>query len=232
MGRRVAILVRHGDYHQLTTTPSAHQPFPLTALGEQQAAAGADALVTLLQQTGWQLHPVVHCSQMLRAWQTARRLIRPMGLTDSAIHCHDALAERSVGAVANLSITAIEEILAADERHPPPPTDWKSNSHYRLPFQGAESLYQAGERVADHLQTTLLQLPSLPQDQAVLFVGHGAAIRHAAVILGVLTLEQARARSMFHATPVAIERTPPRHWHMVAGEWKMRPLEQNALPPE
>ena len=44
MPRLIAALIRHGDYRQLPDTPSAHQPFPLTDLGEHQAREAAAAL--------------------------------------------------------------------------------------------------------------------------------------------------------------------------------------------
>ena len=37
MPRLVAALLRHAEYRQLPDTPSAHQPFPLTDKGRQQA---------------------------------------------------------------------------------------------------------------------------------------------------------------------------------------------------
>ncbi|MGB5438614.1 MAG: histidine phosphatase family protein, partial [Gammaproteobacteria bacterium] len=71
MARLIAALIRHGDYHQVPDTPSAHQPWPLTREGEAQAQAGAQALHELVVRNGWSLVPAIDSSCMLRAWQTA-----------------------------------------------------------------------------------------------------------------------------------------------------------------
>ena len=55
-----------------------------------------------------------------------------------------------------------------------------------------------------------------------LFVGHGAAFRHAAYRLGVMSLEDVRRHSMYHAVPVVLEFRPDGTWRHAAGEWKVR----------
>lgn len=219
-------LIRHGDYHQLPDVPSAHQPFPLNPAGEAQAQQAVAAIREMADHHGWRLLEPFHSSRMLRAWQTARILAQ--GLADlfdaaPAIDSFDALAERGLGCAANLSIEAIEQALEQDPRFDVPPEDWKANSHYRLPLQGAESLLQAGERVAGHLQRTLAALEGkVQQDSLLLCVGHGAAFRHAAYHLGVLTFEDIARLSMYHASPVVLECRDNGRWCHVEGEWKVR----------
>ena len=222
--RLLAALMRHGDYHQLPHTPSAHQPFALNANGRQQAVAGADKLAAGLAGLGGVLEPVIDSSRLLRAWQTAR-LIADSLPSGAAIAEFDALAERGVGTAANLSIEQIEQVLDSDPRYPSPPTGWKADSHYQLPFPGAESLLQAGERVAGHIRTRMSQLDSIDTAAAVrvkLFVGHGAAFRHAAYHLGVLKFHQIAMLSMYHAEPLFLECLADGRWRQVAGHWKQR----------
>ena len=121
MARLIAALVRHGDYHQLPDTPSAHQPWPLTGEGEAQAQAGAQALHELVVRNGWSLVPAIDSSRMLRAWQTALIFAdRLAGLASTTPHVdsHDALAERCVGCLANLTMAQIEAVLQQDPRVP------------------------------------------------------------------------------------------------------------------
>jgi 2,3-bisphosphoglycerate-dependent phosphoglycerate mutase len=163
---------------------------------------------------------------MLRAWQTAVIFAdRLAGLASSTPHIesYDALAERGVGCLANLTIAQIEAVLRQDPRVANPPAGWKADSHYRLPLQGAESLLEAGERVAAHLSQTMAALPSGGHDRVKIFTGHGAAFRHAACHLGVLEFGQLRQLSMFHCLPVLIEYLPGGQWRHVGGEWKVRP---------
>lgn len=222
----IAALIRHGDYAQLPDTPSAHQPFPLNASGERQARAAAAMLREACLHNHWQPEPCIDSSRMLRAWQTAGIIADELGDLLSAgfeVESFDALAERSVGCAANLSVTQIEEIIHRDPRFPDPPAGWKSDSHYRLPLQGAESLSEAGERVAAHLRARLAGLP--PAGGATrlkLFVGHGAAMRHAAWHLGVLQFGQVAQLSMYHGVPVFLEYRPDGSWRQVGGEWKVR----------
>ncbi|MEN8179757.1 MAG: histidine phosphatase family protein [Pseudomonadota bacterium] len=226
MARVIAALIRHGDYQQLADTPSALQPFPLNDEGRAQAREAIQELTEIRQQHGWVLHPLIDTSRLLRAWQTASLMANEIAAgsqLDLRIESYDDLAERSVGSAANMTIRQIESVIAMDPRFPDPPADWKSNSHYRLPLQGAESLLDAGRRVADHLEQSLRQLAGQCQvDTLKLFVGHGAAFRHAAHHLGILTFEQIAQLSMFHCRPVFIERLDSRHWRHIAGDWKLR----------
>lgn len=222
MARLIAALVRHGDYQQLTDVPSAHQPFPLTSLGEQQARQGGVALADLLQQRAWCLHPVIDSSQLLRAWQTAD-IIAAQQASVPPVQAFDALAERSVGLVGNLTVSRIERLLREDPRYQQAPAGWKADSRYCLPFPGAESLMQAGERVAAHIEQRMASLPaSAAEAQVKVFVGHGAAFRHAACQLGALEERRIPALSMYHVSPVYLERLADGRWQHLAGDWKQR----------
>ena len=163
---------------------------------------------------------------MLRAWQTAMIYVEKLyqhEMPSKLIDSYDALAERGLGAVANMTIRQIEKVIVEDPRYAEPPQNWKSDSHYCLPFQGAESLMQAGERVAAHLQQQMQQLRAeAGVDTVKLFVGHGAAFRHAAFHLGILEFEQLAQFSMFHARPVLIEYFDDGSWHHIGGDWKIR----------
>jgi 2,3-bisphosphoglycerate-dependent phosphoglycerate mutase len=222
MARLIAALVRHGEYRQLPDTPSAHQPFGLTAEGEGHARQAARLLHEAAERHCWEPVSPIDSSQMLRAWQTARLIADTWpGL---AVESFDALAERGVGSAANLTLAQVEELLRRDPRYPEAPPDWKSNSRYRLPLQGAESLLQAGERVAAHLVRRMdeLRRSDDSRDRLKLFVGHGAAIRHAAYHLGVLRFEQIARLSMFHGHPVFLEYLPDGSWKHIEGDWKIR----------
>jgi 2,3-bisphosphoglycerate-dependent phosphoglycerate mutase len=163
---------------------------------------------------------------MLRAWQTARIIafeladLVPSGFTVSSF---DALAERCVGSAANLSVAQIQDIIHRDPRFSDLPDGWKSDSYFRLPLQGAESLVEAGERVAAHLRQGLSGLPvTADVARLKLFIGHGAAMRHAAWHLGVLEFQQVAQLSMYHGRPVCIECRADGSWCHAGGEWKIR----------
>ena len=214
-------LIRHGDYQQKANTPSAWQPFGLHAEGIAEVRHQAQQFAQLLQKNHWLLSPKVHSSPLLRAWQTAQLFIETLQDFFPAPPEHlqfSALAERSVGSVANLSITEIEQLLIADPRFDAAPAGWKSDSHYCLPFMGAESLYQAGSRVAQHIEQ---HTQSAQTNQIQLFFGHGAALRHAACHLNVMQLCDVSQFSMYHAHPVILSKDS-HGWQQIAGQWKLR----------
>lgn len=225
MSRLFAALIRHGDYHQLPDTPSAHQPFPLTSKGFSQAKALAPLIVKQCEKLHCQVHPVVSSSRLLRGWQTAVTLVDELNDPSISVQQYDELAERSVGSVANLSIGQITELVNQDPRFEPLTKAWKANSHFCLPFQGAESLLDAGQRVANHLTIEMQQLQqslNSENNQLKIFVGHGAAFRHAAFHLGLLDYEQIAQLSMFHCQPIFVEFNSKGAWQHVAGDWKVR----------
>jgi broad specificity phosphatase PhoE len=230
VSRRVLALIRHGEYAQPAGVPSAHLPYGLTAIGVAQAREAALAVLDFARRSALTLEPSIDCSRMRRAWETAHllglELQRNTGLT---FDCQefDELAERSVGAVANLRMDAIEAILREDPRCEAPPPGWKRDSDYRLPFQGCESLVQAGTRAARHLWNSANALEVAGREASLkLFVGHGGAFRHAACELGVLSRTDVAQLSMGHGVPVYLEvdRAPngrDRFVH-IAGNWRQR----------
>lgn len=226
MARLIAAIIRHGDYYQLPDTPSAHQPFPLTDEGKAQAEAAAVSIRKTLAQQQWQLHHELDCSQLQRAWQTAdilRERLQDCFAEPASLQETAALAERGLGIAANLTVSRIEAVLADDARYAAPPADWKSNSYYCLPLPGAESLMSAGQRVADHINARVTALKEqITKDTLQLFVGHGAAFRHAAYHMGVLEFEQIARLSMYHAEPVYLEYHGKTGWQHIDGHWKVR----------
>ncbi len=225
MSRRLAAFIRHAEYQQLKDTPSALQPFALTAKGVEQSLTAAKAMCAFIQENNWRLQPTINTSSLLRAWQTAQLFSEqlkelsgePLQLTNV-----DALAERSVGSAANLTIQQIEQVIDEDPRFEALPSNWKADSHFKLPMIGAESLLEAGQRVAAHVREEIMSLPAGDDDQLKLFFGHGAAFRHAAYALGVIEFEQVAKLSMYHASPVYLEHCADGQWRHVAGEWKVR----------
>ena len=227
MPGHIAALVRHGDYHQLADVPSAQQPFALTDEGRAQAEKGAAELMEIITAHGWSMYPGIDSSNMLRAWQTAQIFAGICGA--KSVASFDSLAERGLGCAANLTLTQIENILHDDPRYPSPPPNWKADHHYRLPLQGAESLTEAGRRVADHIEWRMAELADAGSSGEVgVFVGHGAAFRYAAFHLGALELDRVAALSMHHGRPVFLESGADGRWRHIAGDWKLRTRETDA----
>lgn len=221
----VAIL-RHGAYEQRSGAPSARQPFALTSQGKAQARAGTLALAEMIAAHNLTVGPVIHASRQLRAWQTASEILitlQDCGIGVERITETSDLAERGVGSAANLTLAEIEAVLRDDPRYGPPPAGWKSDSDYCLPLEGAESLMQAGARVAGHLQSTVTP------GQLTIHVGHGASFRHAFHHLGVLAREDIARLSMFHAQPLLFCHGPHGNWRHLTGEWKVRAPKEEAM---
>ena len=228
--RFVAALVRHGDYDQPDRVPSALLPHPLTAKGRAQASELAATLRAEADAHQLGLATTIDCSPLLRAWQTATitaaRLLE-LGGVGFEVAEHEVLCERSLGAAANLTIDQIAAAVANDPRLAPLPPDWKSHPRHRLPFLGAESLLQAGARVAAHLERRAhahaAGLAGSPQDLLQVVISHGGALRHAALALGVLDLDRVPGLSMHHCGHVLVERHEDGHWTQIGGKWKVRP---------
>ena len=90
-------LIRHGEYAQPTGVPSAHLPYGLTAEGVVQAGDAARAVLDFAARSGLTLHPIIDCSRLRRAWETATLLARGLtNHTDQQFSCQefDDLAER------------------------------------------------------------------------------------------------------------------------------------------
>lgn len=211
-------LVRHGAYEQPDDVPSAWLPQPLTAEGRVQAVAAASALAELARERGVALDPVIDASDLQRAWETAQLIATELG-APHRVEAFGALRERGLGAGANLTLAQLETIVARDPRHAPLPRGWKAQSGFRLPLPGAETLLEAGARVASHIERRAAQ--TAPGSMKIC-VGHGAAFRHAAHALGVLSRPEIAALSMFHGVPVVVARAKDGTWRHVAGRWKIR----------
>ena len=217
-------LIRHGAYEQLAEVPSALQPFPLTSDGVKEVCRQAQKLGEWLGETGERLNPVVDTSTLLRAYQTGEIYLEELSdffLAPPEIKTTFRLCERSVGAVANLTIREIERILELDPRFEVPANNWKSDSHYQLPFDGAESLIQAGERVAKHIKCW----QNCADDGLKLFIGHGAAFRHGANHLNAIKFKDIKALSMFYGHPIVFEFNGNLPLRQVFGEWKQRHID-------
>jgi 2,3-bisphosphoglycerate-dependent phosphoglycerate mutase len=229
LARLLAVLLRHGEYEQPRGVPSAHLPHPLTPAGAAQARRAGEELLAWLAG-GWELADPIDSSRLLRAWQTAHVVAEVIGKRlDTVCHVaeHDALAERSLGAAANLTAGAIETIVARDPRYGALPRGWKQGPSIRLPFLGAESLRDAGVRVAAHIESACAACEpgrgaASGADAVKLFVGHGGAFRFAAVRLGVLAEAEAVGLSMHHCSPLYLERLRDGAWVHRAGSWKRR----------
>jgi broad specificity phosphatase PhoE len=227
MVKRVLAWIRHGEYAQPPGVPSAHLPQGLTPRGQAGARAAARVVRQYAELNGLRIDPVIDSSRLRRAWETAHLLARELeqlGSPRASVEEFDELAERGLGAAANLTIAEIEAVLAADPRFEVPPPGWKRDSSYVLPLLGAESLEQAGRRVARHVLARSRALTGAASLK--LFVGHGGAFRHAARELGLLSAEDVRRLTMQHCAPIYLElqtdgvtATPLVH---TAGAWRAR----------
>lgn len=231
MTARYIALIRHGEYHQRPDTPSALQPFPLTGTGHEQARACGEEIAQLLAENGWQLDPVSYCSLQLRAWQTAHDAasVLPSKGHVTRIEQTPDLSERALGSAANLTLQEIEAVLRDDPRFGPPPPGWKADRDYRLPLQGAESMRDAGARVAGWLRRAVAQDSATVTPTLTLVFGHGAAFRHAAHDLGILSLDEISRFSMYHARPLLLCYKGNDTWVQSGGAWKPRARPDTAL---
>lgn len=200
-------------------------PHPLTDVGREQAHECGLRMQAVMAERGLKPHPSVDCSVSLRAFETASIVAERL---DLQVLETEALCERRLGAAANLTVEEIEQVVRLDPRVPNLPSGWKSMSQFRLPLPGAESLWMAGARVATHIASRCRAVAAAasresdPRDRLVIFVGHGASFRHAAVDLGVLQADQLPKLSMHHARAVILERTGEGEWRHDSGEWKLR----------
>jgi 2,3-bisphosphoglycerate-dependent phosphoglycerate mutase len=230
--RIVAALVRHGDYHQPEGVPSAQLPHPLTDKGREQARELGYHLHDEARGLGLMLDPVLDCSVLLRARQTAELAAESLARVEDdqpfSVAEFAELGERSVGAAANLTVEAIAAAIEVDPRHPALPTGWKGHPRFRLPLPGAESLMMAGARVAAHIEGRAHELRYAGgHDVLKIVIGHGGALRHAAVCMGVLDLLEVPYLSMHHCGYVLVEHIldphgGPGRWQKVGGRWKER----------
>lgn len=226
MARVLVAILRHGQYHQPDGVPSAHLPHPLTKEGCAAARRVAGELRALAEAEGLCIDSVIHTSPLLRSWETGQVIAAQLAETCGqpfAVEEFEALCERGLGSAANLTLAAIAEVIARDPRYPDLPEGWKARSDFKLPLPGAESLLEAGKRVADHLQSSLGALAAQCHEPSLrIVVGHGAAMRHAAYHLGLLRLGQISKLSMYHCAPIVWEWQATGLWRHVAGDWKLR----------
>ncbi|WP_319558509.1 phosphoglycerate mutase family protein [Thiomicrorhabdus sp.] len=221
MNKLYLAFLRHGDYLQKHDTPSAWQPFALTEQGEKPCRSAATKLRAFADEHGLDIHASVQASSLLRAWQTASIIAGQLG-EEFSVASDASLNERCVGSFANMTVTEIETALQQDPRFAQPPASWKSDSDYRLPCPFAESLNQAGQRVAEYLQQRCFELQAQITAPTLWIVcGHGASFRHAAQRMGILQPEEIPLYSMYHAEPLFFE------WQQTglrlhSGDWKRR----------
>jgi 2,3-bisphosphoglycerate-dependent phosphoglycerate mutase len=109
-----------------------------------------------------------------------------------------------------------------------PAPGWKRDPHHRLPLPGAESLLQAGQRVARHVRARMRERADDAEGKTgstlTLFVAHGGAFRHAASELGLLSSADVQRLTMQHAAPIFFEfhsdgDASRERWLRVAGDW-------------
>lgn len=213
--------IRHGAYHQPAEVPSALLPHPLTKEGINHAKEGALELLRCLQSANLEIFETLYCSTSLRAYQTAEILLSELENKTKkkfTLQQSEDLCERSVGAMANLTISEIEKIMEKDSRYEVPQKGWKSRPEFKLPYKGAESLIEAGVRVGSFVKD---RISSLKTRKLIIFVGHGAAFRFAAYHLGHWDIKTASAHSMYHGRPVLLKYENQKLVHNL-GEWKKR----------
>src|SRR5688572_12647273 len=133
MVKRVLAWIRHGEYAQPPGVPSAHLPYGLTSRGRDQAVAAARAVWDFARERQLELDPVLDCSRLRRAWETAALLaeeLARLGGPALQVEEFEALAERGLGAAANLTVDQIEAVLVSDPRFSAPPPGWKRDPDY------------------------------------------------------------------------------------------------------
>jgi 2,3-bisphosphoglycerate-dependent phosphoglycerate mutase len=227
MSRLLAALIRHGDYEQPPGVPSALLPHPLTPRGVDQARGLGEALAARERAGEFRIATTIDTSSLRRAWETGIHIARALeaGLgRPFAVTGFDALVERALGSMANLTVAEIERIVADDPRLAALPPGWKARSTFKLPVLGAESLLEAGARAATHIDARLRDLAGAPRraDTLKLFISHGAALRHAAHSLGALALDAIPGLSMYHCREVVLERSAAGAYSHAGGAWKIR----------
>jgi len=220
--------VRHGHFDRPDGTASAHSLFPLSAEGRRQAERAANPILGMCEDLELEIDTRIESSQLLRAWETANIVAsalteRMFERTGQRFHViqRDELIERGLGSAANMTFEQIQEILAKDPRLGPLPDGWRRMPEFRLPVQGAESLMQAGARVAGRVATSIGSIPDGdPRDVVRVFVAHSGCLRHAAVALGALDVRSVPELSMDFAQAVMIERLSNGDWVHVGGQFR------------
>jgi 2,3-bisphosphoglycerate-dependent phosphoglycerate mutase len=219
--RIVAAIARHGALERPKGVPSAQLLYPLTSQGREQAASLAQRLLAYSDQHALTLHPVIDASPLLSAFETATIVAEALSRATHRpfrVDQHDVLCARSFGPAANLTIAEIEDLLAGDARCGRPPPGWRHFPEFALPFPGAESLRDAGQRVAEHLRASAARLATKSRASKLqLFVSHSCALRYASVELGVLDAARAGNLGMHHCEPILLEAQPSGSWQHLDG---------------
>lgn len=211
------IFLRHAIYEQPKQVPSALLPHPLTSVGRVQATEGAKKITDFIQNHQINFPIKIETSSLLRAYETGtiiKNALENQYNIDILMQETDELTERRLGAMANLTVKAIEEIVNKDPRYPSPPKNWKSTSDYKLPYIGCESLNEAGKRIVNYIEANHF-------DGLRILVGHGASFRHAAKALNILKAEDIPKLSMHYATPLLFKYVNGK-WEHIDGKWKIR----------
>ena len=225
-GRRVAALIRHGEFPRPDQTASAHLLLPLTEAGREQARRTALTVSEWADLSELEIDPLIEASQLLRASETAHIIASELGRLRGRsfeVEDRDEMLERSLGSCANLRLDEIRRLLAADPRLSPLPEGWRRIPDFRLPVPGAESLMQAGMRTAARIEASLDSIPTEDtRDVLRLFVAHSGCLRHAAVVKKALEADLASQLTMDFAQSIFVEQMPDGSWKRIAGEWKAR----------
>ena len=198
------IFLRHSIYQQPKNVPSALLPHPITAEGVAQAKAGAHKIIDYFKEKEHQFPKNIESSSLLRAYQTATIIaeeVFKVTKIDLKITQTDALTERKMGSMANLTVEEIEQIMSKDPRYSCPPRGWKSSKEYKLPYIDCESLDDAGKRVAEYIKNPTI-LENFDDQCYRMLIGHGASFRHACHTLGILKEEDIQKLSMHYAEPL------------------------------
>jgi len=223
-GRRIAAFVRHGHFERPDDVASAHSLLPLSPKGAEQARRAIDPILDFCEEFDLSLDSRIECSQLLRAWQTAKRIAESLEVRLGRrfdVLQRDDLIERGLGSCANLTFARIRELIAADPRLGPLPANWRRIPEFRLPVQGAESLMQAGARAAARVSASIDSIPAEDaRDVMRVFVAHSGCLRHAAVQLGAIDVRTVPGLSMDFAQTVLIEKLPNGDWVHIAGQFK------------
>ena len=224
MARLIAVFMRHAALKQPAGVPGTNLPFPLTAAGEGQASKAAARLHALADKMACKIDDDIECSPNQGAWQTAAILAED--LEETTFRGYRAveraeLAGRSLGAAGNLKTAQLDSLVAEDPRFTKAPKNWLTNTDYRPPFAGAETLGAAGERVGGYLRRRVEEMwPHLTGDTLKVFVGDSSALIHGAAYLGALPPKRAPQLSLAPATWALIEFRASGRCTLLSADWR------------
>jgi len=224
MSRLIAVFMRHAALKQPAGVPGTNLPFPLTAAGESQASKAAARLHALADKMDCKIDDDIECSPNQGAWQTAAILAED--LEETTFRGYRAveraeLAGRSLGSAGNLKTAQLDALIAEDPRFTKPPKNWLTQTNYRSPFAGAETLGAAGERVGDYVRRRVEEMwPHLTGDTLKLFIGDSSALIHAAAHLGAIPDKRAPQLSLANASWALIEFRASGRCTLLSADWR------------